>query len=56
MANDKAVTRAHTFNPTILRSYDIRGQVSKTLSVRDAFFIGGLRANYKGQKCHVKAS
>ena len=30
----------HHFHPTILRSYDIRGQVGKTLSTDDAFAIG----------------
>ena len=34
---NQAVTRAHSFNPTILRSYDIRGRVGKTLSVRMRF-------------------
>ena len=57
MAGDQAVTRAHRFNPTILRSYDIRGQVGKTLSVRDAFFIGAaFRANDGDEKFRIKAS
>ena len=30
----------HQFHPTILRSYDIRGQIGKTLSTDDAFAIG----------------
>ena len=30
----------HIFNPTILRTYDIRGQVDKTLFSKDAYFIG----------------
>ena len=30
----------HHFHPTILRSYDIRGQVGTTLSTDDAFAIG----------------
>ena len=30
----------HTFDPTILRSYDIRGQLQKTLFPADAYFIG----------------
>ncbi len=30
----------HTFDPTILREYDIRGIVGKTLSLQDAYAIG----------------
>ena len=30
----------HTFNDTILRSYDIRGIYEKTLTVKDAFMLG----------------
>ncbi|GAN68892.1 phosphoglucomutase/phosphomannomutase PgmG [Acetobacter orleanensis] len=30
----------HTFNPTSLREYDIRGIVGKTLTIEDAFAIG----------------
>jgi len=30
----------HKFNPEILREYDIRGQVGKTLSPADAFAVG----------------
>ena len=30
----------HQFNPTILREYDIRGTVGKTLFPADAFAIG----------------
>ncbi|MCD8497082.1 MAG: phosphomannomutase/phosphoglucomutase [Alphaproteobacteria bacterium] len=30
----------HTFNPTILREYDIRGQIGKTLSEEDAHALG----------------
>ena len=30
----------HKFDPTILRSYDIRGQFGKTLNTDDAFAIG----------------
>lgn len=40
MAADTPVILRHRFNPTILRSYDIRGQVGHTLSAEDAFFIG----------------
>jgi phosphomannomutase len=31
---------AHTFNPTILREYDIRGIVGDTLTERDAYALG----------------
>ena len=30
----------HTFHPSILRNYDIRGQIDKTLFIDDAYFIG----------------
>jgi phosphomannomutase len=36
----KASGRGHKFNPTILREYDIRGIVGKTLSRADAHAIG----------------
>src|SRR3954464_15308454 len=31
---------AHTFNPTILREYDIRGIVGDTLTEADAYALG----------------
>src|SRR5436305_3206412 len=31
---------AHTFNPTILREYDIRGIVGETLNPDDAYALG----------------
>ncbi|MGZ0246371.1 MAG: phosphomannomutase, partial [Alphaproteobacteria bacterium] len=31
---------AHAFDPTILREYDIRGIIDKTLSAEDAYAIG----------------
>lgn len=30
----------HIFDPTILRSYDIRGVYEKTLNKEDAFMLG----------------
>ena len=30
----------HTFHPSILREYDIRGIIDKTLFKKDAFMIG----------------
>jgi phosphomannomutase len=30
-------TKSHSFHPTVLREYDIRGQVGKTLSNADAY-------------------
>lgn len=34
------MTNTHTFYPSILRAYDIRGIVDKTINVEDAYFIG----------------
>jgi phosphomannomutase len=34
------MTDAHCFDPTVLREYDIRGLVGKTLSATDAFAVG----------------
>ena len=34
------MSQAHTFNPSILREYDIRGQIGKTLSEQDAHALG----------------
>ncbi|MEM7679931.1 MAG: phosphomannomutase/phosphoglucomutase [Pseudomonadota bacterium] len=34
------MNQAHTFHPTILREYDIRGQIGKTLSEQDAYALG----------------
>lgn len=34
------MTNTHTFHPSILRAYDIRGIVDKTINVNDASFIG----------------
>jgi phosphomannomutase len=34
------MTDAHCFDPTVLREYDIRGLVGKTLSAADAFAVG----------------
>ncbi len=31
---------AHTFSPTILREYDIRGQIGKNLNADDAYLLG----------------
>lgn len=35
-----ASSKTHTFDPTILREYDVRGVVGKTLSVADAYALG----------------
>ena len=40
----------HKFDPTILRSYDIRGQIGATLNTNDAFAIGA------GFGHHIKSS
>ncbi len=55
MAVNKTVEKAHSFEPTILRSYDIRGRVGDTLFEKDAFFIGAglgqiIRENLGGKK------
>ena len=34
------MSEAHQFNPTVLREYDIRGVVGKTLDVTDGEAIG----------------
>jgi phosphomannomutase len=34
------VTKAHKFNPTVLREYDIRGTVGKTIGRDDAYAVG----------------
>jgi len=34
------ITTSHIFDPTILREYDIRGQVGKNLSNQDAYMLG----------------
>lgn len=34
------MTIPYNFNPTILREYDVRGVVGKTLSATDAFYVG----------------
>jgi len=39
-AQPKITPRAHSFNPTILREYDIRGQVDKNLNEEDAYALG----------------
>ncbi|MBI1301133.1 MAG: phosphomannomutase [Alphaproteobacteria bacterium] len=40
---------SYTFNPTILREYDIRGQVDKNLSEKDAYALGRAFATYLTQ-------
>jgi len=40
MADNTPISLVHHFDPTILRSYDIRGQIGKTLSAKDAFHVG----------------
>ena len=40
MASRTNLLMKHKFDPTILRSYDIRGQFGKTLNTDDAFAIG----------------
>ncbi|MGB0935384.1 MAG: phosphomannomutase/phosphoglucomutase [Alphaproteobacteria bacterium] len=40
---------SHTFDPTIIRAYDIRGIVGETLHPRDAWAIGRVFGNLCGQ-------
>lgn len=40
---------SYTFNPTILREYDIRGQIDKNLSEKDAYALGRAFATYLNQ-------
>lgn len=44
------MTFKHHFNPTILREYDIRGQVGKNLSADDAYALGRAFANFVAQR------
>ncbi len=44
----------HLFHPTILREYDIRGQIDKNLSEKDAYALGRAFANYVRQECPEK--
>src|SRR3954465_12182415 len=44
---------AHTFNPTVLREYDIRGIVGDTLTEEDAYALGrtfGSKAHGEGAR------
>ena len=38
--SESAQAASYRFDPTILREYDIRGQVGKNLSEDDAYFLG----------------
>lgn len=44
------VPRAYDFSPTILREYDIRGQIGKNLSADDAFAVGCAFGTYVRRK------
>ncbi len=46
---------AHTFDPTILREYDIRGIYGETLFDQDAFVLGGVLAQIIKEKGGSKA-
>ncbi len=41
---------SYTFAPTILREYDIRGQIGKNLSEKDAYALGRAFGTYVAQK------
>lgn len=40
MQPDPVPENAYSFDPTILREYDIRGRIGKTLSETDAYYLG----------------
>jgi hypothetical protein len=42
--------KAYNFSPTILREYDIRGQIGKNLSENDAFAVGCAFGTYVRRK------
>ncbi len=44
------IPQAYTFSPTILREYDIRGQIGKNLSEDDAFAVGCAFGTYVRRK------
>lgn len=41
---------SHSFHPTVLREYDIRGQIGKTLSIVDAYAVGRSFGTYSKRK------
>ena len=45
---------SHSFNPTILREYDIRGVIGETLSPDDAYAIGRSFASFKPEWKNTK--
>lgn len=52
------MSKGYQFHPTILREYDIRGQVGKNLSEQDAYFLGRafgtfLKREHNGSKICV---
>jgi phosphomannomutase len=51
LSNHKAMAAAaHIFDPLVLREYDIRGQIGKNLSERDAYALGLSFGTYVRQK------
>ncbi len=47
---EKTQGDAYTFDPTILREYDIRGQIGKDLSAQDAYALGRAFGTYVKRK------
>lgn len=47
--DDKQMSAPYSFDPSILREYDIRGVVGKTLSEDDAYALGLAYGTYVGQ-------
>ncbi len=50
MQPNPASNEAYSFNPTILREYDIRGQIGKNLSTDDAYALGRAFGTYVKRK------
>ena len=49
--NKKQGGNAYTFSPTILREYDIRGQIGKNLSEDDAYALGRAFGTFVANRC-----
>lgn len=54
MSHEFSMTQTHNFHPSILRAYDIRGIVDKTINVNDAHFIGRSFGTYVSRNAKGK--
>lgn len=52
-ANNSDMNQSHNFHQTILREYDIRGQIGKTLSTEDAYALGLAFGTFVSKKTGV---